>query len=54
MIFWVIIAAAVFFVLSVWNQHRPHATDHPATCGDCGSSHPSFARYCRHCGRRME
>jgi hypothetical protein len=53
MIFWVIAIAAVCFVIAVLSQHTPHATDHPVRCRHCGTSHPSFARFCRQCGRRL-
>ena len=54
MIFWVIVTAAVGFVIAMWSQHRPHATDHPIICPDCQTSHPHFARFCRQCGRKLD
>jgi hypothetical protein len=54
MIFWVIAIAAVCFVIAVLSQHTPHATDHPVRCRHCGTSHPSFARFCRQCGKRLD
>lgn len=54
MIFWVIAIAAIFFVITVLSQHQSHATDHPIRCRNCGTSHPSFARFCRQCGKPLK
>lgn len=51
------IAALVIVILLVVTamQHRGHARETDLrVCRGCGTAHPSFAHFCRMCGRKLE
>jgi ribosomal protein L40E len=53
-IFVIIVVVVVMLLVATASQSRRHAakTD-PRLCRHCGTSHPSFAQFCRRCGKKL-
>jgi ribosomal protein L40E len=50
------VVAAMLLVMLIWtaSMHRQHSQDtDQRLCRGCGSSHPTYAQFCRRCGRRL-
>ena len=53
---WVVLFLALTMVLIIYTmlQHRRHMRNTATRlCTGCGTSHPGFARFCRHCGKHL-
>jgi ribosomal protein L40E len=49
-----VVMAVVFLLVATAQQHRRHSwRTQQRLCRACGTSHPSFARFCRRCGRQL-
>jgi hypothetical protein len=51
--FLLVVAMVVVGVLLVFSKSRHIGPDLRRTCRACGAAHPSFARFCRRCGKRL-
>jgi hypothetical protein len=51
--FLMLVAIVVVFVLLIFGGRRGAGADMRRMCRSCGAAHPSFARYCRRCGKRL-
>ncbi len=55
---WLVILPGALIVVALLvtaRQHRQHARETATRlCRGCGASHPPYAQFCRHCGRRIE
>ncbi|HVT90770.1 MAG TPA: hypothetical protein VHD56_18090 [Tepidisphaeraceae bacterium] len=48
------IAVMVFLIVTTAAQHRRYSSQtQQRLCRGCGASHPSFAQFCRRCGRKL-
>jgi ribosomal protein L40E len=53
---WVILFLAITAALILYTmlQHRRHMRNTSTKlCTGCGTSHPGFAKFCRHCGKHL-
>jgi ribosomal protein L40E len=52
-----LIAIAVIFLIMIFRtatMHRQHMLDtDQRMCRGCGARHPTYAMFCRRCGRRL-
>jgi len=51
--FLLVVAMLVVGVVLVFSKSRNLGPDLRRTCRDCGAAHPSFAKFCRRCGKRL-
>ena len=51
--FLLVVAMVVVGVLLVFSKSRHIDADLRRTCRACGAAHPSFAKFCRRCGKRL-
>jgi predicted amidophosphoribosyltransferase len=51
--FLLVVAMVVVGVVLVFSKSRNLGPDLRRTCRDCGAAHPSFAKFCRRCGKRL-
>jgi len=51
--FILIVVIVVVALLLTFKGNRNVGPDLRRTCRACGAAHPSFARFCRRCGRRL-
>lgn len=51
-----IVVAVVLALVITGGAGRPRESRHsePKTCGGCRQANPSFAHFCRKCGRRFD
>jgi hypothetical protein len=50
----IILVVVIFWaMLSSANRRRRQLQDDPLPCIGCGTLHPGYASYCRHCGRKL-
>jgi predicted amidophosphoribosyltransferase len=48
-----IIVVIVWAILSSTKGRRGQMRDEPRACIQCGTVHPPYANYCRHCGKPL-
>jgi ribosomal protein L40E len=48
-----IIVLLVLILAGSARQKRELSSAGDKVCGGCGSSHPSFAQFCRKCGKKL-
>ena len=51
--FLLVVAMVVVGVVLVFSKNRNLGPDLRKVCRDCGTAHPSFAKFCRRCGKRL-
>lgn len=50
-----VIVFAFFLLVAIASRNRRHVAQTTLKlCKSCGTSHPSFARFCRSCGRNLD
>lgn len=52
--FFILAAGIGIMLIATASQHRRHVSRTAARlCRACGQAHPSFAEYCRQCGKKL-
>lgn len=51
--FLVIVVIVVIALLLMFKGNRNTGADMRRICRTCGAAHPSFARFCRRCGKKF-
>ena len=52
-VFLIIALAVVVLIVTVTQGRRHSGRADEKVCGNCGTSHPPFAQFCRRCGRKL-
>ena len=48
------VAITILLLITTATQHRKHsAQTQTRICKNCGTSHPTFAHFCRRCGGKL-
>lgn len=48
-----VVGVVLFVIIRLVTGPRPAPYGEQQLCRACGASHPSFARFCRRCGRQL-
>jgi hypothetical protein len=51
--FLLVVAMVVVGMVLIFTKNRHLGPDLRRACRSCGAAHPSFARFCRRCGKRL-
>lgn len=49
----IILIGLLIWVMRSSRRHHRGWIDGPRACINCGQVHPEYAKYCRHCGRKL-